>query len=578
MKRCLIHIMMLMGLGFARAQTCPQLITPLDNAENVSVTTEISWENLTSQHIFLISLGTTPGGTDIIDNKTSGTFANFRPPKGLPEQTRIYVSLTVIADDLSSFDCEIGSFLTEDVSRPPACTTLRDPLHNAVFVREEVNIVWNYAPFATGYRITIGTSPGGTNIIDDFDLGNTLFYDPPENLPLNTKVYVKIVPYNENGPPPLPCEEESFLIRTVNSSLACTKLSYPLDGAVEIPKSTALEWNPVVGAEGYRISMGTSPLATDVFYEADIEDTTTEVLELESTHNYFVTIVPYNAAGEAIGCTSESFTTVVDCGPFTDELTGETIILNPITTLEDEIALCNTELPKVLSAPDPADGYRWYRIKADGTTDLLSENREVELFESGNYLYEIYDQAVLFERTIECQSTSAFTVVVDEGPTITKASATEQFGNLEIIIEVAGQEKYEYSLDSAQGPYQDSNRFENVPQGTYTAFVRIKNGCGVSKSPVRQNIVENDFPKFFTPNGDGINDFWQFRAGNAAKGKQVGPILIFDRYGVFLLQISSNSQGWDGTLNGRPLPASEYWFEATVDGERDFNGHFSLKR
>lgn len=578
MRRVLLYILVFASIGFARAQVCPQLTGPFDNDENVAVTTEITWENLTGQHIFLISLGTVPGGTDIIDRKTSGTFANFTPPKGLPESTRIYVSLTVIDDDLTSFDCEIGSFVTEDVVAPPFCTTLRDPLHNAIFVREEVNIVWNYAPLATGYRITIGTSPGGSDIVEDFDVGNTLFYDPPNNLPLNSKVYVKIVPYNENGPPIFPCNEESFAIRTVSNSLRCTSLSYPIDGSIEIPKSVALEWNSVEGAEGYKISLSISPFPIDVFYTAYIEDTKTDVLELESTHKYYVTIVPYNEAGEAVGCTNESFTTVVDCGPFTDDLTGETVILNPITTLQDQIALCNNQLPKVLSAPDRADGYRWYQLNSDGTTQLISTTGVVELFEPGNYLYEIYDKAVLFERTIECSSSSTFSVSIDEGPQIDQALAIEKFNYLEITIEVEGSGSYEYSLDSTEGPFQDSNRFENLPLGSYTAFVRSKDGCGVSQRPVQQNIAEDDFPKFFTPNGDGINDFWQFKTDSASKSKQVGPISIFDRYGVFILQIAADSKGWDGTINGRPLPASEYWFEVFIDGDRDFNGHFSLKR
>lgn len=578
MKRVLFHIMVFISLGFARAQVCPQLIGPFDNDEDVAVTTEIRWENLTGQHIFLISLGTTPGGTNIIDKKTSGTFANFTPPKGLPERTRIYISLTVIDEDLTRFDCEIGSFVTEDVVIPPSCTTLRDPLNNAIFVREEVNIVWNYAPLATGYRITIGTSPEGNDIVEEFDVGNTLFYDPPNNLPLNSEVYVKIVPYNENGPPAFVCDEESFAIRTVSNSLQCTNLRYPTDGAIEIPKSVALEWNPVNGASGYKVSLSISPFPIDVFYTAYIEDTKTNLLELESTHKYYVTIVPYNDAGEAVGCANESFTTIVDCGPFTDDLTGETVILNPITTLQDQISLCNTQLPKVLSAPDRADGYRWYQINSDGTTDLISETEVIELFEPGNYLYEIYDTAVLFERTIECSSNSEFSVVIDEGPRITRALAIEKFDYLEITVEVEGNNTYEYSLESAEGPFQNSNRFENMPPGSYIAFVRSKDGCGVSQRPVQQNIAVDDFPKFFTPNGDGINDFWQFKADSAAKRKQVGPISIFDRYGVFILQIATDSNGWDGTINGRPLPASEYWFEVFIDGERDFNGHFSLKR
>ena len=39
-------------------------------------------------------------------------------------------------------------------------------------------------------------------------------------------------------------------------------------------------------------------------------------------------------------------------------------------------------------------------------------------------------------------------------------------------------------------------------------------------------------------------------------------IFIFDRYGKLIKQLSSSeaSNGWNGTFNGKPLPATDYWF------------------
>jgi gliding motility-associated-like protein len=59
------------------------------------------------------------------------------------------------------------------------------------------------------------------------------------------------------------------------------------------------------------------------------------------------------------------------------------------------------------------------------------------------------------------------------------------------------------------------------------------------------------------------------------------PILIFDRYGKFLKQISPSGEGWNGIFNGQPLPSSDYWF--TVDynekgTSKVFKSHFTLKR
>ncbi|MFD2603843.1 T9SS type B sorting domain-containing protein, partial [Flavobacterium suzhouense] len=90
-----------------------------------------------------------------------------------------------------------------------------------------------------------------------------------------------------------------------------------------------------------------------------------------------------------------------------------------------------------------------------------------------------------------------------------------------------------------------------------------------------------DYPNFFTPNGDGFHDTW-----NIIGLQETGSVIyIFDRYGKLIKQISPDSDGWDGTFNGTPVPATDYWFTVTYpefDGTttviREFKSHFSLKR
>jgi gliding motility-associated-like protein len=84
-------------------------------------------------------------------------------------------------------------------------------------------------------------------------------------------------------------------------------------------------------------------------------------------------------------------------------------------------------------------------------------------------------------------------------------------------------------------------------------------------------------PKFFTPNGDGYNDYWNIDGVNQnfyAKST----IHIFDRYGKLLKQISSTGQGWDGTFNSQNVPSDDYWYVIKLDDTRIVKGHFALKR
>ena len=137
-----------------------------------------------------------------------------------------------------------------------------------------------------------------------------------------------------------------------------------------------------------------------------------------------------------------------------------------------------------------------------------------------------------------------------------------------------GSGNYEYQLDTF--PFQDSNTFNNVRPGEHLISVRDKDGhC----NPVPINAVIINYPKFFTPNGDGYNEKWNIP--HLALTNPNAPIYIFDRYGKFLKQISPSSEGWNGTFNGQPLPSSDYWFTVDYDEKgtsKVFKSHFTLKR
>ena len=137
----------------------------------------------------------------------------------------------------------------------------------------------------------------------------------------------------------------------------------------------------------------------------------------------------------------------------------------------------------------------------------------------------------------------------------------------------SGQGIYEFSLDEPFGPFQTSNYFANVPLGFHTVYINDTNGCGI----VEQIIAVVGAPKYFTPNGDGSNDYWNIR-GISSTNNLNSVIYIFDRFGKLIKQISSIGQGWDGTFNGQPVPADDYWFTLQLEDGRNLKGHFTLKR
>ena len=130
-----------------------------------------------------------------------------------------------------------------------------------------------------------------------------------------------------------------------------------------------------------------------------------------------------------------------------------------------------------------------------------------------------------------------------------------------------------YQLD--EGAYQESNVFTGVSAGEHTVTVIDTEGCTF----MTQTVLVIDYPKYFTPNGDGHNDTWNIIGMDQADAR----LYIFDRYGKLIKQISPSlgSDGWDGTYNGEQLPSTDYWFslDYTENGAaKQFKAHFSMKR
>ncbi len=149
--------------------------------------------------------------------------------------------------------------------------------------------------------------------------------------------------------------------------------------------------------------------------------------------------------------------------------------------------------------------------------------------------------------------------------------------NNTVEVFATGDGDYEYAING--GEFQDSPIFTDVPPGVNSLLINDKNGCGTS---LPTGFLVIGYPKFFTPNADGIHDTWHV----LGISQLTDPVVyIFDRYGKLLKQIDETSVGWDGNFNGRPLPSSDYWFR--LEYSRDTDGilvanlvraHFTLKR
>jgi gliding motility-associated-like protein len=207
--------------------------------------------------------------------------------------------------------------------------------------------------------------------------------------------------------------------------------------------------------------------------------------------------------------------------------------------------------------------YQWYlneNMISGATTFSIEVNTQ------GTYSVDVINKN-------NCFRTRTIKVVASNIAEITDIEINDLNDNNSVLINVTGSGNYVYSITDPNGPYQDSNLFENIAPGFHTVYIKDLNGCGITE----KKIAVLGAPKFFTPNGDGYNDTWNVKGVNADfYSKSI--IYIFDKFGKLIKQISPLGAGWDGTFQGNPLPADDYWYTAKFEDGREAKGHFSLKR
>jgi len=80
----------------------------------------------------------------------------------------------------------------------------------------------------------------------------------------------------------------------------------------------------------------------------------------------------------------------------------------------------------------------------------------------------------------------------------------------------------------------------------------------------------------FTPNGDNVNDFWDFVNLDFYSNINIS---VFDRNGRLVYNCKTNDCKWDGKFNGLELPAGTYLYTIYLnDGKRKYQGDVTILR
>jgi gliding motility-associated-like protein len=146
---------------------------------------------------------------------------------------------------------------------------------------------------------------------------------------------------------------------------------------------------------------------------------------------------------------------------------------------------------------------------------------------------------------------------------------TDLLGNMRFKWTFSGFEPASYSFtDNADGDYPNVyHTFENG--GDYTVGLEVYHIATPANAAVYSEVITLDtqfgadlidfdnVPNIFTPNGDGVNDFYEVTSSGTSKLS----FKVFSRSGGVVYEKDANIIKWDGkNYYGQDLPDGIYYF------------------
>jgi len=103
-----------------------------------------------------------------------------------------------------------------------------------------------------------------------------------------------------------------------------------------------------------------------------------------------------------------------------------------------------------------------------------------------------------------------------------------------------------------------------MPLGSFTYQITVTDDDGCTSINEHDIFVDLNkilyTPNVFTPNGDGLNDFFEIYT----YGAREIDFRIFDRWGELIYKTTDLNQGWDGTFKGKRMPHGVYVYTLQV--------------
>lgn len=205
----------------------------------------------------------------------------------------------------------------------------------------------------------------------------------------------------------------------------------------------------------------------------------------------------------------------------------------------------------------PPYTYSW--TSANG--NAISSSADATNLGSGSYTLTVHDGGV-------CEPVSATYAVQNQDNVIAIPIASDvqacSAGNIVLKINnVSSAYRYRvYDTENSTNPLiENTNGVFNLQvKANRNYYVsQLSGDCESLRSAVKVSVglSVGDIPNAFTPNGDGVNDYWKIPG---IENSPSASVKIFSRYGNKVFESIGYTHQFDGKVNGKDLPVGSYYY------------------
>jgi len=291
-----------LGTAEQLSLTGPTLVSPPDNATNVSTTLQFVWNRVASATSYRLQVSTSSsfaGGFAVDDSAVADT---IRQVSGLQQNTVYYWRVRAQQGSIAG-PYSTQRMLTTGIGTP---TPVAPPL-GSTGLTSPVTLKWTSIAGATAYHVQVSTDQNFLTgiLVDDAALTDTT--RQVSGLTNGIQYYWHVLASNGGG--------SSAYSPTWNfaTGLPAPALVSPVDNGVVGGTSVILQWMHVSGATAYHAQLSTDPgfASNIVLDDSTITDTARSVNGLQTGNHYYWRVSSISGSVKSAYSSSRSFVTAL---------------------------------------------------------------------------------------------------------------------------------------------------------------------------------------------------------------------------------------------------------------------------